>query len=76
MGLARAFQLAGARSVLMSQWEVDDQATADLMLSMHRHLATGSDLAEALRLAQDELARGGRPHPFEWAAFQLSGDWR
>ena len=76
VGLARAFQLAGARSVLMSQWEVDDQATADLMLSMHRHLATGSDLAEALRLAQDELARGGRPHPFEWAAFQLSGDWR
>lgn len=90
IGLTRAFQYAGARSVVASLWSVADSATAELMTRFHRHRTAGLPTDEALRAAQIELIRGpievaasgGRPRkmnasaPFFWAAFQLFGDWR
>ncbi len=58
IGLTRAFQYAGARSVLASLWQVRDQATAELMVRFYRHLRSGLPKAEALRAAQLELIRG------------------
>ncbi|HET9315734.1 MAG TPA: CHAT domain-containing protein [Vicinamibacteria bacterium] len=75
LGLAWAFQYAGARSVLASLWEVSDDSTADLMGRFYRHLVAGRSKAEALRRAQAELRR--RPAtsaPYFWAAFTLVGD--
>jgi CHAT domain-containing protein len=83
VGLARAFQVAGARSVLVSQWPVADRSTAELMVRFYRHLAAGRPRADALAAAQRELAGGlatlpdgafDARHPFAWAGFQLVGD--
>jgi len=78
VGLARAFQFAGARSVVVSQWPVSDQSTVSLMSGFYDRLKQGIGPAEALRGAQDaQLALGGASaHPFHWAAFQVMGDSR
>jgi len=77
LGLARAFQFAGARSVLASLWAVSDRSTADLMKSLYGQLKAGKSKDEALRSAQLAAIRAARTsHPFYWAAFQLIGDWK
>jgi MYXO-CTERM domain-containing protein len=61
----------------MSLWKVDDAATHDLMTAFYRALSAGRGRGEAMRLAQTEIARQrGRAHPFYWASFVVSGDWR
>ena len=80
VGLTRAFQYAGARSVLASLWSVGDDSTAELMTRFYRNLKAGKTKDDALRAAQLELirtrARGGASpmsHPYHWAAFQADG---
>ncbi|MFM7547329.1 MAG: CHAT domain-containing protein [Cyanobacteriota bacterium] len=73
-GLQRALRLAGARSTLLSLWEVNDAATKDLMQRYYELLINqGLGRGEALRQAQREI-RKARPHPRYWAAWQLTGD--
>lgn len=72
-GLSRAFIYAGSPSVLASLWNVDDQATSDLMLAFYRNLKGGAGKAAALRAAQNEI-RAKYPNPYYWAAFTLIGD--
>jgi CHAT domain-containing protein/Tfp pilus assembly protein PilF len=77
LGLTRAFQFAGARSVLASLWAVRDDSTAELMGRFYGHLKNGRSKDAALRAAQVEMIRQGWSfHPNRWAAFQLSGDWK
>jgi CHAT domain-containing protein len=78
VGLTRAFQYAGARSVLASLWGVADRSTAGFMKSFYGYLHSGKTKDEALRAAQIDYIRekAGPSHPFHWAAFQLSGDWQ
>jgi len=71
VGLTRGFLYAGSRSIVASLWSVDDQATAALMQAFYGNLAT-MNKREALRQAQLR-ARLAFPHPFYWAAFQLTG---
>lgn len=71
VGLARGFILAGASSVLASLWNVDDDATAYIMLRYVEHLSTYPP-AEALRRAQGE-ARSRWSDPAKWAAFMMFG---
>jgi CHAT domain-containing protein len=66
VGLTWAFLRAGARGVVASLWSVDDTATADLMVGMHRGLREGRDVVTALAQAQRAL-RAERPHPAYWA---------
>ncbi|WP_231848236.1 CHAT domain-containing tetratricopeptide repeat protein [Gloeobacter violaceus] len=76
-GLRRALALAGTRSQVLALWPVGDRTTADLMERFYRRLAAGAGRSEALRQAQ--LAVSGqqrRSHPFWWASFAASGDWR
>jgi CHAT domain-containing protein/tetratricopeptide (TPR) repeat protein len=73
IGLRRAFALAGARSVLMSLWKVDDEATRDLMLTFYQAILRGESRSTALRTAQLDLIKQGR-QPYYWAAWLLSGD--
>ncbi|HEX6900793.1 MAG TPA: CHAT domain-containing tetratricopeptide repeat protein [Thermoanaerobaculia bacterium] len=76
IGLTRAFQYAGARSVLVSLWEVEDRATAELMRRFYREmLVAGRAPAAALRAAQLSLRREpGWGAPYFWAGFVLQGD--
>jgi CHAT domain-containing protein len=75
VGLTRAFQYAGARSVLASLWNVADDSTAELMGLFYRKLKQGKPKDLALQQAQVAMIRRGYS-PFHWAAFQLTGDWR
>ena len=60
MGLTRAFQYAGARSVLASLWSVGDDSTADLMTRFYGYLKAGKTKDDALRTAQVDLIRTPR----------------
>ncbi|MBA3321692.1 MAG: CHAT domain-containing protein [Pyrinomonadaceae bacterium] len=73
-GLARGFLSAGASSLLLSLWTVDDEATADLMTDVYTRLVAGERPAAALRHAQCRLLRE-RSHPFFWSPFMLVGRW-
>lgn len=76
VGLARAFQLAGAKDVVMSLWSVDDEATRDLMtLFMHESAANWGDPADALREAMLAVRRQ-HPAPAKWASFVVFGTSR
>ncbi|TRZ75247.1 MAG: CHAT domain-containing protein [Deltaproteobacteria bacterium] len=72
VGFTRGFLYAGARSLVSSLWQVDDQATRDLMLNFYTNLSKMSK-DEALRRAQLNVKRQ-YPHPFYWAAFLLIGN--
>jgi len=74
-GLTRAFLYAGTPAVLASLWNVEDESTAFLMTRFYTHLRRGAGRAESLRLAQMET-RKRFPHPYQWAAFVLTGDGR
>ncbi|HEV7745239.1 MAG TPA: CHAT domain-containing protein [Pyrinomonadaceae bacterium] len=74
VGLARAFQYAGARSLVASQWEVGDRSTSELMLAFYEALGAGKQKDEALRLAMTKVAAAkATAHPHYWAAFTLTG---
>lgn len=71
ISLENAFLFAGARSVVASLWDVDDEATARLMTAFYSRLS-GQDRARALQEAQQAL-KAESPHPFYWASFILVG---
>ncbi|MCC6650252.1 MAG: CHAT domain-containing protein [Candidatus Eisenbacteria bacterium] len=87
LGMQLAFLAAGARSMLVTLWPVDDHATALLMQGFYERIATATsvDHARALREAQAQLRAHTDPdgthpyaHPAYWSAFALVGDpgWR
>ena len=71
VGFTRGFLYAGARSIVSSLWKVDDLATRDLMVDFYRGLPKLGK-AESLRQAQLGVMKR-LPHPFYWAAFQVTG---
>ena len=75
-GLQRAFRMAGARSVLMSLWKVDDQATQILMENFYKNwLVEGLTKHQALKKAQQTVRNTpGKEAPSFWAAFVLIGE--
>ena len=81
-GLRRAFQSAGARTVIMSLWPVEDAAARTWMRALYRsRLQDRLSTAEAMRQASltvlaDRRARKRGTHPFFWAGFVAAGDWR
>jgi CHAT domain-containing protein len=81
-GLRRAFQLAGARTVIMSLWPVEDEATRRWMAALYRgrffdKLSTASAVRQAsLEMLRQRRAQGRGGHPFHWGAFVAAGDWR
>jgi tetratricopeptide (TPR) repeat protein len=74
MGMGRAFQYAGARSVLMSMWSVAESSSIQLVQAFFKHLASGKAKPEALRFARQEVRNSGYDHPFFWAPFILTGE--
>lgn len=74
VGLTRAFLYAGARSLVVSLWPVQDTTTPELMVGFYSHLAPGQSKAQALRQAKLQMIEEGRGHPYYWAPFVLAGD--
>jgi CHAT domain-containing protein/tetratricopeptide (TPR) repeat protein len=81
-GLRRAFQVAGAKTVIMSLWSVEDETTRQWMGTLYReHFLNGKDTGESVRAASLRILRQRRAkhqstHPFYWGAFIAAGDWR
>ena len=81
LGLRRAFEVAGARSLVMSLWPIDDHATRAWMTRFYESRLEGASTAAAARDASLDVlgalrARRMPPHPFFWGAFVATGDWR
>ena len=76
IGLTRAFQVAGAASVVATQWKVADRSSSQAMVAFHRALlggkTRGDALFQALRVVAAERATD---HPYHWAGFMLVGDF-
>ncbi len=75
LGLARAFLVAGSRSVLCTLWRVDDDASASFMQQVYHHLDHGHSRSEALRLAQLAFLRNDETSsPRFWAPYVVLGE--
>jgi CHAT domain-containing protein/tetratricopeptide (TPR) repeat protein len=73
MGLARGFMLAGARTVIATQWQIPDAEAARLGMDFYKCMNEGHACADALRSAQCRLRAEGLA-PFYWGAFVCLGD--
>ena len=82
-GLARAFFYAGAKSLLVSQWSVDDYATQELMTHVFKEYERGHTLEPAYALRSgmlDLLEKSNQSgnfrlaHPYAWSAFMHVGE--
>jgi len=67
-GLQRAFQIAGAKNLVMSLWKVNDRTTQQLMTYFYEYWLKGSSISEALHKAQKELKEEWE-HPYYWGGF-------
>ena len=82
LGLRRAFQEAGARTVIASLWPVQDVEAREWMVALYRaRFVNNAGTAEAVRDASlrelaSRRAAGKSTHPFHWASFVAVGDWR
>ena len=72
LGLIRGFLYAGARSLMVSLWNVDDRRTAELMDYFYNTWRAGARKSQALRIAMKGI-REKYPNPFYWAPFLLIG---
>jgi CHAT domain-containing protein len=78
IGLTRDFLYAGAKSLVVSLWKVDDQATSVLMKEYYQGLLSTKPMkvGEALRAAELDIWKHEQwRDPYYWAAFELQGDW-
>ena len=73
LGFTRGFLYAGARSLLLSLWNVNDESTTALMVNFYREWQKGAAKSTALRSAMLAV-RADHPHPFYWAPFLLIGN--
>ena len=73
VGLVRGLLYAGARSVLVTLWDVNDRTTATFMQSFYEQMKANPDKGQALTAAMQAL-RAQYPHPYFWAPFALIGD--
>jgi CHAT domain-containing protein/tetratricopeptide (TPR) repeat protein len=81
LGLRRAFEVAGAGSLVTSLWSVQDEATRQWMSGLYRGRVAGLSIVEAARAASlgmlEEARRENRStHPYYWGGFVAAGDWR
>ena len=77
--ISKGFILAGCPSILTSLWSVDDCSTSELMINFYRSLKKGNTKSASLRHAKIKYlsqADDSNAHPYYWAPFQLSGDYK
>ncbi|TAF60794.1 MAG: CHAT domain-containing protein [Cytophagales bacterium] len=72
-GLQRAFRAAGAKSLIMSLWKVDDAVTQKLMTSFYSRYAQHGQARRAFQEAQLDIKKQ-HPEPYFWGAFVMSGE--
>ena len=79
--LRRAFEIAGARTVVMALWRIDDLGTQEFMKQVYQYRLAGRSTVDAVRMAQLERLGHARRHlnrihPTSWGSIVAQGDWR
>ncbi|UZO82574.1 CHAT domain-containing protein [Aquimarina sp. ERC-38] len=77
MSLGKAFQYAGTKSLLLSNWEISDKTTPELMRLFYSNLKKGMNKAQALQKAKLTFLNSSKPQfasPFYWAGFYIVGN--
>lgn len=74
IGMQKSFFEAGAKSVIVSLWDVNDKYTSYFMQSFYRFLSDGNDKASALQKAKLYFKENYSSNPYYWSAFILAGD--
>jgi CHAT domain-containing protein len=72
-GLQRAFRIAGAKSLLLSLWNIDDKVSQEFMKQFYEKWLNGSSKNEAFHQTQLSIKKR-YPLPFYWAGFVLIGE--
>lgn len=75
VSLDSAFVYAGSPAVVSTLWEVEDQATSELMQIFYENLKDGKTKSASLSQAQRNI-KDIYQHPYYWSAFTMRGDWR
>lgn len=70
-GVANAMKTSGVDEVLISLWDIPDEATSEAMSSFYRHLMTGISTREALILMRKGMISKGYTDPYYWASFVI-----
>jgi len=82
LSLQRSFRVAGAKSVVMALWAVDDQVTSRYMRELYTELlqqhapTANATWLSARKLLNERRAAGLSTHPWYWAGFVSSGSWK
>jgi len=81
LGLRRAFEVAGAGTLIMSLWSIGDDSARAWMRALYLARLSGKNTSEAVREAGRRVLSARREagkgtHPFYWGAFVATGDWR
>jgi CHAT domain-containing protein len=81
LGLRRAYQIAGAGTLVVSLWPVEDDATRHWMRALYDARRAGGSTVDAARTASldvlgEQRRIGGTTHPYFWGGFVTIGDWR
>ena len=82
LGLRRAFEVAGAGTLILSLWEIGDHDARDWVRGLYEARLRGLSTADAVREAAVRMIEVRRrqgeaaTHPFSWGAFVAAGDWR
>jgi CHAT domain-containing protein len=72
-GLQRAFKVAGAKTIVMSMWKVDDEVTQKLMTIFYQKFSEYNNARKAFKEAQAEIKKQ-YPQPYYWGAFVMTGE--
>jgi CHAT domain-containing protein len=66
-------KVAGARSIIMSLWKVNDEATQELLTAFYKYWLDSGNKREAFKKAQIEI-QAKYPHPYYWGGFVMVGE--
>ena len=70
-GVANAMKTSGVPEILISLWDIPDEATSEAMTSFYRHLMSGVSTHEALTLTRKDMISNGYSDPYYWASFVI-----
>jgi CHAT domain-containing protein len=74
MGISRALRYAGAKSLALNLWEVNDKIAAEFATNFYSYLNEGYSKSEAMRLAKINQIKTGSADPHYWGAYTLIGN--
>lgn len=74
MGISRALRYAGAKSLALNLWEVNDKIASEFATNFYSHLNEGFSKSEAMRLAKIDQIKTGSADPHYWGAYTLIGN--